>query len=110
MKSWCLAGIVTLALAGCTSTERAVTVVPYLHGPWSAVEQGSFVEACDAYVGDAYCVCALGNMINAYPNARKLPDSIPASGVFAAERERDFPDCRGATASSGGLPTDPQDG
>jgi hypothetical protein len=110
MKCWYLLGIVTLTLAGCASSDSAVTVAPYLRGHWSAVEQGSFVEACDAYVSDAYCVCALGHMIDAYPDTRKLPDSIPASGVFAGERERDFPDCRRPISSARGLPTDPQDG
>ena len=105
-QRWIGGVILGLALTGCGSNKHATTIAPYLSRSWSALDQGSFVETCDAHVDDAYCVCALGDVMNVYPNPRRLPDSIPGSGFFAAERKKYFPDCR---ASSSKVHTDPQD-
>ena len=93
-RRWIGAIVVWLALAGCANTKRAPTIVPYKTDSWSADDQGSFVETCDAAVSDVFCVCALGDMMTVYPDPRRLPNPIPAAGVFAAEQPRDFRNCR----------------
>jgi hypothetical protein len=98
--------VVGLAFGGCADTEHAPTIVPYKTNSWSVNDQGSFVETCDASVSDVYCICALGDMMTAYPDPVRLPNPIPAAGVFAAERPRDFRNC---TPGSSKGPTDRND-
>jgi hypothetical protein len=76
-RRWIEAIVVGLALTGCAGIERAPTIVPYKTDYWSVDDQGSFVETCDASVSDVYCVCALGDMMTAYPDPRRLPNPIP---------------------------------
>jgi hypothetical protein len=105
-RNW-LAGIfLALALAGCDGAERPVTIVPYKSSFWSPIDQGTFVETCDASRSDVYCICALGEMIDVYPDPQSAPGSVGAAGAFAAKRTGSF---RGCSLGPSRGPTDAED-
>jgi hypothetical protein len=93
VKRWSVAGIVAVALAGCSGSTN--TKIPYPNGPWSAGDQGTFLGSCDVEASDSYCRCALGSIMQDFPDTSNLPGSVLTGGTTAAEHKHDFPACAG---------------
>jgi hypothetical protein len=89
--------VATAALAGCGGSGGGlVKSVPYPSGPWSAGDQGTFIGACTSEgASDSYCICALGSVMEQYPDTHNLPGSILAGGTTAAQKKNLFPSCQG---------------
>ncbi len=51
------------------------------------------MTACDAQGAATYCACALGHVMQQYPDASKVPGSVAARGRRAVTHPQGFPDC-----------------